>query len=86
MLTMTRRAIVTLRTVDERRLLLVEAMQAVGLLVDEGVVLRHELPANFSGVGRLGGGLFGCGDRSNGNRVCGHYSVLVFDDGGASLG
>lgn len=32
---------------DESRGLVVEAVQTTGVLVDEGVVLRDELPADF---------------------------------------
>ena len=47
MLTVTRLAILALRAVNEGRRFFVEAVQAIGLLVDEGVVLRNELPANL---------------------------------------
>lgn len=35
---------------DEGRGLSVEAMQTIGVLVDEGIVLRDELPADFGGI------------------------------------
>ena len=38
---------------DESRGFIVEAVQTIGVLVDEGVVLRDELPADF---GRIDGG------------------------------
>ena len=41
---------------DEGRGFCVETVQAVGVLVDEGVVLRDELPADFRGIdGRVVG-------------------------------
>ena len=65
---------------NECRLLLVEAMQAVGLFVDEGVVLGHELPTHLSGVGGLGGVLPRGRGRCSSD-ISGHYSVLVVDGG-----
>ena len=47
-------AVLTLSTVNKRRCLGVEAVQTIGVLVDEGVVLRNELPTNF---GRVNGGV-----------------------------
>ena len=35
---------------DESRGFIVEAVQTIGVLVDEGVVLRDELPADFGRV------------------------------------
>ena len=41
---------------DESGGLSIEAMQTIGVLVDEGVVLRDELPADFGGIdGRVVG-------------------------------
>ena len=41
---------------DERRGFIVETMQTIGVLVDEGVVLGDELPADFRGIdGRVVG-------------------------------
>ncbi|KAI0676433.1 hypothetical protein C8Q78DRAFT_20238 [Trametes maxima] len=49
-------AILALGAVNERRRLVVEAVQTIGVLVDEGVVLRDELPAHFRGIdGRVVG-------------------------------
>ena len=49
-------AVLTLSTVDESRGFIVEAVQTIGVLVDEGVVLRDELPADFRGIdGRVVG-------------------------------
>lgn len=39
--------ILSLGPVDEGGVFVVEAVQTVGLLVDEGVILRDELPTNF---------------------------------------
>ena len=47
-------AVLTLSTVNKRRCLGVEAVQTIGVLVDEGVVLRNELPAD---LGRVHGGV-----------------------------
>lgn len=54
MLAIARLPIFALCTVNESRCFSVEAMQTIGLLVDEGVVLRDELPANLRRVN--GGG------------------------------
>ena len=49
--------VLTLRAVDERGGLRVEAMQTIRVLVHERVILRDELPADFGGVhGRVGHG------------------------------
>ena len=47
-------AVLTLSTVNKRRCLGVEAVETIGVLVDEGVVLRNELPAD---LGRVHGGV-----------------------------
>ena len=39
--------ILSFGTMDKGGIFVVKAVQSVGLLVDEGVVLRHELPSNF---------------------------------------
>ena len=44
--------ILSFGSVDEGGVFVVEAVQTVGLLVDKGVVLRDELPANFGGNNR----------------------------------
>ncbi len=46
---------------DEGGRLSIETMQAIGVLVDKGVVLRDELPADF---GRVDGSV-GHGDTTN---------------------
>jgi hypothetical protein len=51
LLTMCCLDIVTLCAMDEGGCLRVEAMQAIGMLVHEGVVLRHKLPTNLGRVG-----------------------------------
>lgn len=43
-------AVLALSTVNERGRLVVEAVQTVGVLVDKGVVLGDELPADFRRV------------------------------------
>ena len=61
LLTVTRLAVLALRAVDEGGSFRVEAVEALGLLVDEGVVLRHELPADLGRIHRSsvshGGGM-----------------------------
>ena len=47
LLTVTRLAVLALRAVDEGRVFFVEAVQAIGLLVDEGIVLWNKLPADL---------------------------------------
>jgi len=47
MLAIGRSAVLPLGTVDKCRVFGVEAMEAVRLLVHEGVILRHKLPADF---------------------------------------
>ena len=41
---------------DESRGFIVEAVQTIGVLVDEGVILGHELPADLGGIDRRGVG------------------------------
>ena len=50
LLAKTRLAVFALSAVDEGRRFGVEAVQAIGVLIDEGVVLRHELPADLRGI------------------------------------
>lgn len=77
MLAVARCAIVTLRAMDKCRLLLVEAVQAVGLFVDKSVILRHKLPTNLSRIWGLGGSLPRSRGRRSGDVIDGHNSVLV---------
>ena len=56
LLAVARLVILTLRAVNERRCFCVEAMQATGLFVDKGIILRYELPAD---LGRIDGGVVG---------------------------
>jgi hypothetical protein len=39
--------ILSFRTVDESRIFVIKTVQPVRFLVDESVVLRHELPSDF---------------------------------------
>lgn len=54
-------AVLALSTMNESGGFVVEAVEAVGVLVDKGVVLRNELPADFRGIDR---------------RVVGHHEGL----------
>ena len=45
--------VLALSTMNESRSFSVETVQTIGLLVDESVILRNELPANFR---RIDGG------------------------------
>jgi hypothetical protein len=47
LLTKARLNLLSLGSVDEGRVLVVEAVEAVGLFVDKGVVLGHKLPSHF---------------------------------------
>lgn len=49
-------AVLSLSAVNESGGFSVKAVQTVGVLVDEGVVLGDELPADFRGIDRRVGG------------------------------
>lgn len=60
LLAIARRAVLALGAVDEGGIFGVEAVEAIWVLVDVGVVLGYELPAYFAGddvtMGSRGGG------------------------------
>jgi hypothetical protein len=62
LLTKARFHVLSFSAMNECRVFVVETVKTMGLLVDKGVVLRHELPANFGwndvgvGSGGIGGG------------------------------
>lgn len=53
LLAVTRFAVLPLSSMNKSRGFSVETVQTIGLLIDESVVLRNELPADF---GRVDGG------------------------------
>ena len=50
LLSKTRPAILSLSSVNERRVFGIETMQPIRVLVHEGIVLRDELPTDFRGI------------------------------------